>query len=345
MSQITFRDGTTIANFATPYVVAELNTSHFGDLNVAIKMIDEAKKAGCNCVKFQSWTAESLYSKTFYDANRMAERFIRKFSFSENELKNVSNYCQAINIGFASTPYSKSEVDFLLNQCQVPFIKIASMDLNNTPFLDYIARTGAPIVLSTGMGDLHEIENAVEVIVKAGNNNICILHCVSIYPPETSTINLNNILGLRERFSQFPVGYSDHAIGIEIATASVALGACLIEKHFTLDKTKIGMDNQVAAEPNEMTQLVQHCHNVSIALGNKQRIVSSSELEQRKSMRRSVVVTKNLTAGHQLTMTDLDAKRPGTGISPALLSTLIGKTLATDLAKDSLLLESHLSSN
>jgi N-acetylneuraminate synthase len=337
MKSIRLRDGTNIVNFGTPYIVAEVNTSHFGNIETAKSMIDHAKDAGCDCVKFQSWSAESLYSKTFYDANRIAERFIKKFSFSETELKEVSEYCLASKIGFSSTPYSRVEVDFLLEKCNVPYIKVASMDLNNHLFLDYIARTGSPIILSTGMGDLEEIEKAIEVIEKAGNSDICILHCISIYPPETSTINLRNIQGLSTIFPDYPIGFSDHSVGTEIASASIALGASMIEKHLTLDRSKIGMDNHVAVEPDEMKKLVHDCHSVQIALGSLERQVLPAELEQRKSMRRSVVVTKDLKAGSQLTIEDLDAKRPGTGIAPSKMSELIGKTLIRDVAEDTLL--------
>jgi sialic acid synthase SpsE len=343
MKSIMFRDSTRITEFSTPYIVAEVNTSHFGDIDVAKSMIDYAKEAGCDCVKFQSWSAESLYSKTYYDANRIAERFIRKFSFSESELEEVYHYCKKVGIGFSSTPYSRAEVDYLLETCNVPYIKVASMDLNNHPFLDYIARTGAPIVLSTGMGDIEEIEQAIKIIEKTGNTNVCILHCVSIYPPETSTINLNNIIGLREKFPHYPIGFSDHSIGTEIASASVTLGACMIEKHLTLDRTKIGMDNHVAVEPYEMKKLVHDAHSISIAMGSKQRKVLPAELEQRLSMRRSIIVTKSLKAGDKLTIENLDAKRPGTGLPPSEISNLVGKTLLRDVTEDTLLTKEDFS--
>jgi len=215
--------------------------------------------------------------------------------------------------------------------------------LNNYPFLDYIARKGAPIVLSTGMSELDEIKKAVGTIENAGNNNICILHCISIYPPETSTIRLKNIVGLREEFPDYLIGYSDHSLGTEIASAAIALGACVIEKHFTLDKTKIGMDNQMASEPDEMAQLVNNCHNVHIALGDTRRIVSPAEKEMRKKMRRSIIAAKDLKAGTKLTENDLDAKRPGTGISPDKINKLIGKTLIRDIGGNAMIAETDTS--
>ena len=258
MATIRLHDSTVLSDFNRPYIVAEINTSHFGNMGIAKEMIDQAKKAGCDCVKFQSWSAKSLYSKSYYDENPIAKRFVKKFAFSDAELIEVSEYSKKSGIAFSSTPYSRVEVDFLLEKCNVPYIKVASMDLNNYPYLDYIARSGTPIVLSTGMGELEEIQKAVETIEKTGNKNICILHCISIYPPEMSTIRLNNILGLRENFPDYSIGFSDHSIGTEMASAAVALGACMIEKHFTLDKTKIGMDNQMASEPEEMALLVRN---------------------------------------------------------------------------------------
>ena len=217
------------------------------------------------------------------------------------------------------------------------------MDLNNYFFLDYIGRSGSPIVLSTGMGELKEIHRAVETIEETGNKNICILHCVSIYPSEASTIRLRNIPGLREEFPDYPIGFSDHSFGTEMATAAVALGACMIEKHLTLDRTKIGMDNQMAIEPEEMALLVRNCHNVQIALGDTRRIVLPAEMEQRKKMRRSIVTSKDLKAGTKLTADDFDFKRPGTGLPPKKISELIGKTLLRDIEGSTPITEADIS--
>ncbi len=159
--------------------------------------------------------------------------------------------------GVSATPYSGAEVDELIHKCKAPYIKIASMELNNPRFLEYIARTGMPIVLSTGMGDMEEIRRAVKMIENAGNHNLCLLHCISIYPCVPAEVNLNNIVILKNEFPDYPVGFSDHSLGTELACAAVALGASLIEKHLTLDKTKIVMDNQMAIEPDEMALLVK----------------------------------------------------------------------------------------
>lgn len=340
MATCTFRDSTIIGDFKKPYFVAEVNTSHSGNIDTAKEMIKQAANAGCNCVKFQSWSAESLYSKTYYDNNPIAKRIVQKFSLSKEQLLEVSNYCHEMMVAFSSTPYSKSEVDFLVDECNVPYVKIASMDLNNYPFIEYIAQTGVPIVLATGMGDSSEVQRAVETIENTGNKNLCILHCISIYPPEISTIHLNNILGLREEFPKYPIGFSDHSLGIEMDIAATALGTSLIEKHFTLDNKKIGMDNQIALEPDVMTQMVRNCLDVHNALGSKQRVVLVAELEQRNKMRRSIVTTRDLKAGEVIRNSDLDVKRPGTGIPPEMITALVGKVVIRDIEKDELINDS-----
>jgi Sialic acid synthase len=339
MTSCILADSTEIGDYLKPYIVAEVNTSHNGNMDTALEMIAKAKETGSDCVKFQSWSAETLYSKTYYDKNPIAKRIVSKFSFGEAQLLEAARFCKEQKIAFASTPYSRQEVDFLIEQCDVPFIKVASMELNNYPYLEYIARSGVPIVLSTGMGDMEEIRRAVDMIKNAGNKELCLLHCISIYPAEISTIRLNNIIGLREEFPNCTIGFSDHSVGIEMAAASVALGAALIEKHFTLDRHKIGMDNQMATEPEEMTRMVQSCHNVFHAMGGKSRIVSAEEMEQRKKMRRSIVAAKDLKAGTILTEADLDLKRPGDGYPPEKMEELIGQILKKDVDSDKIINE------
>lgn len=337
MAEVKFNDNFKVGNYLTPYFIAEMNTSHFGKIDTAKKMINEAKKAGCHCVKFQSWTVDSLYSEDYYKQNPIAKRFVKGFSFDETILKELALYCKSINISFASTPYSFQEVDFLINECNVPFIKIASMDLNNHRFLKYIGEKQIPIILSTGMGSIEEIREAINILEATHNKNIVILHCISIYPPEISTINLHNIKGLQEEFPQYPIGFSDHSLGTEIPIASIALGSALIEKHFTLDKSKIGMDNQIATEPDEMKYLISSCNNVQKALGNKKRIVLDAELRKRDEMRRSIVVNKDMKKGSIVTLADIDCKRPGTGISANNFEKIIGQKLTKDISKNHIL--------
>ncbi len=205
------------------------------------------------------------------------------------------------------------------------------------PFLEYIARKMLPIVLSTGMSDIGEIVQAVKAIESTGNRHLVILHCVSVYPVDAKDVNLNNIRLLQDTFPDYPIGYSDHTLGTEVASAAVAMGAALIEKHLTLDHTKIGMDNQMATEPEDMATLVRTCKSVNSALGSYNRVVTADELAQREKMRRSLVYTRDLVAGTVLLADDIDAKRPGMGISPVNIMEYIGRTLSRDVKSDTLI--------
>ena len=324
-------------DYGNPYIVAEVNSSHNGNVEVARQMIKAAKETGCDCVKFQSWSAESLYSKSYYDKNPITKRIVTKFSLSQDQLREMAIYCKEQGIGFSSTPYSEPEVDFLADECEVPFIKIASMEVNNFSFLTYIAKKGLPIVLSTGMAEIEEVKKAVKVIEDAGNKQICLLHCISIYPAEPTTINLNNIKMLRDLFPDYPIGFSDHTLGNEIACAAVAMGASLIEKHLTLDKAKMGMDNNMAIEPDEMKALVDNCHIVQKSLGSYDRVVREDEYAQRLKMRRSVIATQDLEVGTILDESMLGAKRPGDGIQLEEIPSLIGKRLMNAVKADCLI--------
>ena len=342
MSIIKLNNGRLIGANHSPYFVAELNTSHFGDIGLAKEMILAAKDSGCDSVKFQSWTADTLYSTSYYNSNPIAKRFVNKYSMSEDDLKKLSYFCDDNGIGFSSTPYSLREAEFLVKETNAPFVKIASMELNNIPFLEKLGSMNSALVLSTGMGDMKEIERAVYTLSDAGCENLCILHCVSIYPSPSEMINLNNIIAMREKFKDFVVGYSDHTIGSEVAAASVALGAGFIEKHFTLDKTKIGMDNQMATEPKEMKTMVEQCNSVFSALGAFDRVLTEDEVLQRGNMRRSVVAARDLAKGDVLTEDDLVLKRPGTGIPADEYSTVIGSTLNSPIKADHLILKQNL---
>jgi N-acetylneuraminate synthase len=324
-----------------PYFIAEVNTSHFGDIEKAKKLIDAVKKAGADCVKFQSWSTESLYSNDFYKENPMAKRFVKKFSLNENEQEILAEYCESLNIDFASTPYSIDEANFLINKCKVPFIKVASMDINNYPYLRYLAKTESAIIISSGMANFDEISKAIKLLESEGAKNIILLHCISIYPAAPELINLNHIRFLKDSFPNIAIGYSDHTLGIEVGIASVAMGACVIEKHFTLDSTVIGMDNQMAMEEKELTQMINCIKNTFHALGTKNKIVSQEELDQSKKMRRSLVAAKEMKIGDVLTEDCLEAKRPGTGICVSEWDTYLNKKITKAISKDSLLTKEH----
>lgn len=338
-----------IANFKAPYIIAELGSNHNGDMKLARQLIDEAKAAGCHCVKFQSWSKDTIFARKVYEDNYFLnddyrnrtdytlEEIVEAFSISEQELLDMRNYCMEVGIDFTSTPFSTQEVDFLVDVLKAPFIKIASMDLNNYPFLDYVARKNCPIMLSTGLSTLAEVDRAVATIEAAGNRDIVLLHCISVYPPVDAEINLNNIDMLRDNYPDYPVGFSDHSIGVEIPLASVAKGACVIEKHFTLDKSMFGWDHKVSATRDEMAMIVSGSVRINDALGSYRRVVSEAEKKKIPAFRRSVVAARAIPAGTVITREDLDLKRPGTGIEPGDIGFIIGKTARRDIEADALI--------
>lgn len=342
MAECILRDGTVLSDYGRPYIVSEVNSSHYGDVDLAKQMIDASKEIGCDCVKFQSWSVESLYSKTYYDENPISKRFVKKFSMSSEQLKLMADYCKEKGISFSSTPYSEEEVDFLVEACNVPYIKISSMELNNPRFLRYIGKKKTPIILSTGMSTFHEVNDAVTILHEVGVEQMVILHCVSIYPTILASVNLNNIIGLREQFPMHPIGFSDHTEGDASAVAAIALGAAVIEKHLTLDRSRVGMDNGMATEPPEFKALVSKCRDVQIAMGSKERFLLEEELEQRKKMRRSIVSTRTISAGETIQESDIYAKRPGTGIAPNQSDLVVGKRARVDIPEDTIIVSEQL---
>lgn len=340
-----------IANYVEPYVIAEIGANHNGDMELAKQMIEEAKACGCDAIKFQSWTPESLVSEEEYARNQKYDdspkkhfgslrEMIDKYHLRKEQHMLLKDHCDRIGIEFCSTPFSKEEVD-LLEELEVPFYKIASMDINNIVLLDYVSRKGKTVILSTGMSTLAEIENAVKVIENTGNMQIVLLHCIALYPPAYEDINLNNIPMLQRKFN-YPVGFSDHSIGTSIPLASVVLGACLIEKHFTLDKDMPGWDHDISADPKEMEIVVNESKNIVKALGSHRRVVGRSEEEKKLKFRRSIVAGKNLKKGFVVSAKDLLYKRPGTGIKPDEAKYVVGKQLARDICKDELIQWSDL---
>ncbi|OCQ20178.1 N-acetylneuraminate synthase [Pseudoalteromonas luteoviolacea] len=343
-----------IFNFCTPYIIAELGANHNGDMELAKKLIIQAKEAGADCVKFQSWSKDSVFSRKKYDDNYFIaddyrdrddftmEEIVEEYSISEEELLEMKSFAAEVGIDCSSTPFCRSEVDFLVDKLESPFIKVASMDLNNYPFLDYLARKGKPIIISTGLSELSEIDKAVKTIENAGNTDICILHCVSTYPPVDSDVHLNNIKTLQQAYPNYPIGFSDHTIGVEIPLASVAMGAAVIEKHFTLDKNMEGWDHKVSATQDEMQQIVSGAKRINDALGSF-RISATESDEKKEEFRRSIVLTRSMKAGDTIALEDLEFKRPGTGIQPEFAEFIVGLTVNKDLPYDYILTKDDLS--
>ena len=336
-----------IKDFSVPYIIAEIGANHNGDMNLARKMIDSAKSCGCDAVKFQSWTPDSLIAKEEYERNQKyndspkkhfgsLKEMVEKYYLRPEQHVELKQYCEKVGITFFSTSFSIEEADFL-DGLDVPFYKIASMDINNLLLLKYIARKKKPIIISTGMANLAEIDNAVRTVESENNREIILLHCISIYPPAYEDIHLNNISMLRQTFG-YPVGFSDHTIGTSIPLAAVALGSCVIEKHFTLDKDLPGWDHEVSANPEEMKVIVQESYNITKALGGLRRIVSQAEEEKKLKFRRSIVTSANLKKGHAITPTDLAFKRPGIGIPPDRSDYVVGRKLKKNIKCDELIM-------
>lgn len=337
-----------VFNYCKPYIIAELGSNHNGDMELAKKLIMDAKEAGADCVKFQSWSKDTIFSKQKYKDNYFIaddyrdrtdytlEEIVGKYAISEQELLDMKKFADKVGVDCTSTPFSRKEADFLVEKMDTPFIKVASMDLNNYPFIEYLAKKGKPMVISTGLSELYEIDKAVKTIEKAGNNQIVILHCVATYPPVDSDVHLNNIKTLMATYPDYPIGFSDHTLGTAIPLASIALGACLIEKHFTLDKNMEGWDHKVSATKNEMQEIVENSKRVLDALGSF-RITASETEEKKREFRRSIVLTREMEKGDIIKEKDITSKRPGAGIAPDESKYVIGRKLNKNKKYDDLL--------
>ena len=326
------------------YIIAEIGANHNGDMNLALKLIDEAKNAGCHCVKFQSWDrdlfAEIVYKKNAFledgrELEGSLEEQVKKFALSYENLKQLREYCDKINIDFSSSIFKPNQLEELLS-LEPAFIKIASMDLNYDLLISQAGKTGYPVVISTGLSTFEEIKHAVKTFENTGNRKLALLHCKSVYPPSDQYTDLNNIDLLRESFD-YSIGFSDHSIGVHLPIASFAKGAEVFEKHFTLDKNMEGWDHANSATPDEMKIIVDSAKSVYMALGSKDRKVYEEEILMRKAFRRSIVAKNNLQVGQKINLELLDFKRPGTGIEPNSYKTLLNKIVKKEIHKDQLI--------
>jgi N-acetylneuraminate synthase len=332
-------DGRPVGPGEPPYVVAEIGSNHNGDMDLCRRTIDAAKESGADAVKFQSWSKSSLISKAEYARNTKygtdheklpsLEEEVEKYQVTPEQHQEIADYCKKKEITFFSSCFSPVEVD-LLESLEVPAYKIASMDVNHLPLLEYVGKTGKPVILSTGLATLGEIERALTVLRNAGSGPVVLLHCVSTYPSPPEDVNLRNIETLRSAFDVL-VGYSDHSLGAAIPLASVALGACMIEKHFTLDKSLPGWDHAISADPEEMAYLVREGRSIFAAMGSSVRTINDRQLEKRKVFRRRMVAARPVQLGQPLSSADIDFKRPGTGIDPDKMEYVIGRRVLRDI--------------
>ncbi len=326
------------------FIIAEAGVNHNSDIKLAKKLIDVAKDTKADAIKFQTFKTENLVTQTAkvteYQRKNIGKQqtqfqMLKKLELSNNDFYRLNKYAQRKRILFLSTPYDKESVDFLIS-IGVPAFKISSADITNHPLLLYVAEKNLPVILSTGMSTLEEVKEAVNVI-KPINKKLILLHCTFDYPAKIGEINLRAMQTLRRIF-QFPVGYSDHSLGIEVSIAAVALGACVIEKHFTLDKNLPGPDHKASLEPDRLKRMVKLIRNVEKALGNPIKQPAKSEIANRKTSRRSLVTTKDIPKDTIITKEMVGIKRPGTGIQPKYYNTVIGLRAKRDIEQEEVLI-------
>lgn len=326
------------------YIIAEAGVNHNGDITVAKEMILEAKKAGADAVKFQTFVTEKLVSKQAPKADYQMKitsqeetqyQMLKKLELSFDDFIELSEYANKLDIDFLSTPFDDESIDFL-SQLVMPFWKIPSGEITNKPYLMKIANTKKPIILSTGMSTMEEIEMALEVFHDYHRENIILLHCNTEYPTPYNDVNLNAMVTMKEKFN-VKVGYSDHTEGIAVPIAAVVLGAAVIEKHFTLDKTLPGPDHKVSLEPQELTQMVTTIRNIEKAMGDGVKKPSESEKKNISVARKSIVAKRNIKKGEVFSEENLTVKRPGNGISPMKWHDVLGQMAIRDFNEDEMI--------
>ena len=326
------------------FIIAEAGVNHNGSLEMARQLVDAAARAGADAVKFQTFKAEKVVSpqapKAAYQlqttgASESQLDMVKRLELPFDAFRELYVYCQDKGIRFMSTPFDEESVDFLA-ELGVAVFKIPSGEITNLPFLAHVAHKGKPMIVSTGMSYLGEVEAAVRTIEEVGNRDFVLLHCVSNYPANPADVNLRAMHTLAAAFG-VPVGYSDHTLGIEVAIAAVALGACVIEKHFTLDRSLPGPDHRASLEPDELAALVRGIRTVEAALGHGRKEPAASEANTTVVARRSLVAARDIPAGTVLTEEMIAIKRPGTGLPPAMRPYLIGRTARITILAGTLL--------
>lgn len=336
------------------FVIAEAGSNHNRDFNQALKLIDVAVEAGADAVKFQTYSAEKIYSKKTPKMSYLKKAcprlrsgkglakedesvydLIKRIEIPRKWHKDLADYCAGKGVVFLSTPFDLQAVDELEEVGMLAY-KIASFEITHLPLLEHAARTGKPLILSTGMADLSDIEAALEVIYRQGNQNVGLLHCAINYPPKYEDLNLRAMETMRQAF-QVPVGFSDHTLGIISAIAAVALGASVIEKHYTLDRKLPGPDHPFALEPDELKAMVQAIRDTEAALGSPIKKHTEAEEEMYRLGRRSLVAACNIPKGTTITREMIEVKRPGYGIPTKMLDVVVGRKAQVDIEEDDIL--------
>jgi len=300
------------------FIMAEAGINHNGSKKIAKKLIFEAKKAGADGIKFQTFKAKDLTSpkSKFF-------KIFKNLEFKDADFEELAKYAESLDMIFCSTPFSKDAID-LLAKLKVPAIKIASGDLTNIPLIKYASSKRKPMIISTGMSNMKEVKTAVKAIESTGNKKIIIMHSVSSYPTPPNEVNLNVIHALKKEFP-YPIGFSDNGPGLLVPLTAIAVGANILEKHFTLDKKMKGPDQSLSAEPIDLKEIVSKTREIEKLLGNRKKRCQNSELENKIEGRRSITAAKTIEKGAKITKDMLVIKRPATGIEPIYFSKIIGK--------------------
>ena len=326
------------------FIIAEAGINHNGDINLAKDLIDAAKDLGADAIKFQTFKAEQIaipscpmagYQKKMSPDESQYE-MLKRLELSDSQFIELFNYCRKKKIMFLSTPFDHQSAKFLYKLGIIAF-KISSSDLNNIPFLMQVASYKKPVILSTGMSTLLEVKEAVEAIFSTGNKKLILLHCTSNYPTRFQDVNLRAMLTLEKKFN-LAVGYSDHTIGFEVSIAAAAMGACVIEKHFTLNRRLAGPDQAASLEPDELKKMVGCIRNIEKSLGTGVKKPRKSEEAIKRVIRKSVVAVGDIPEGATINQDMLAIKRPGRGIEAKYLARIIGKRTKVNIKKDQILL-------
>jgi len=334
--------GREIGNGAPAYIIAEVGVNHNGNMDMALELVDAAVTAGVDAVKCQLFQASELASRVAPQAVYQRERgkadetqleMLRRLEISFRQVEMLRAYAEERHVTLLATPFDPASVQALAAM-KVPAIKIGSGDLTNLPMLRAVAALDVPVILSTGMSYLAEVEDAVRALGSEGCSQIALLHCTSSYPAQPGEVNLRAMATLEHAFPGVLIGYSDHTLGVAVAIAAVSLGASIIEKHLTLDRTLPGPDHYASLEPREFEELVRAIRTVEESLGSSRKSPSSMEVEMRVAARKSVVAARDLPAGVLLSPDDMLVKRPGTGIAPKFLEELVGRSVIRPVEVD-----------
>jgi len=337
-----------IGNGEPVFTIAEAGVNHNGSLKLAKELVDAAKAAGADAVKFQTFKAEDVvtgkaqmaaYQQKNLKIRKSQLEMLRDYELDYSDFRKLKKYCDEKNIIFLSTPHSEEAADFL--EPLVPAYKIGSGDITNIPFLEKVAKKGKPMIVGTGMSTLGEVKEALNAIYRMGNKQVVMLHCTTSYPCLLEEVNLKAMVTMQKELDCL-IGYSDHTLGLTVPIMAAALGAVVIEKHFTLDKSLPGPDHKASLEPDELKSMVQAIREVEKALGSSIKRPTKNEKKTRLAVRKSIVAKTDLEIGTKINMENVAIKRPGTGLRPVNLKKILGKKVKRYLKKDAMIKISDL---